>query len=299
LLGLLGIALEANGDKDAAADALRRSLSSQSSIAIYLRNFANLAAVLLEAGKRDDAAEVIRESWRTPESVVQGSKESQCLAFLAEIMTALGLYSELAARLLPVVRGSELEWSTVKCVALALANLGRWEEALHLVEPVPPTYMLMYCETPADEGGDSLLASGDRLFKHLSREHPGYLAALSKPAAFTITRDDRTAKRAVFTPVNGRLRLAFRSGNDIRLEIDSKAVTAFDHVRDWLRDPANCIHYKLAAGDILIFDNTRMLHGRTAFSRESARSLHGLWCNGQSAFRDRLTSGIDPHGVCA
>jgi alpha-ketoglutarate-dependent taurine dioxygenase len=165
-------------------------------------------------------------------------------------------------------------------------------------EPVPPTYMLMYCETPADEGGDSLLASGDRLFKHLSLEHPGYLAALSKPAAFTITRDDRTAKRAVFTPVNGRLRLAFRSGNDIRLEIDSKAVTAFDHVRAWLRDPANCIHYKLGAGDILIFDNTRMLHGRTAFSRESARSLHGLWCNGQSAFRDRLTSGIDPHGVC-
>lgn len=178
------------------------------------------------------------------------------------------------------------------------ANANVEELGLHTdgsFEQVPPTYMLMYCEQPAEEGGDSRLASGDELFWHLRDKHQDYLATLCKPSAFKITRDDRTAKRAVFTSVNGRLRLAYRSGNDIRLEIDPEAVTGFKYIQRWLQDPVNFVDFKLRSGETLIFDNTRMLHGRGAFPRESSRSMYGLWCDGQSEFSDRLSWGINPH----
>jgi alpha-ketoglutarate-dependent taurine dioxygenase len=161
-------------------------------------------------------------------------------------------------------------------------------------EQTPPSFMLMYCERPAEEGGHSTLASGDRLFHHLRTERPDHLSALSKPAVFTITRDDRRAQRSVFTTVDGRVRVAYRSGKDIRLDIDPEAVDAFGYVGEWLRQPSNYVTFRLGRGDILIFDNTRMLHGRSAFSRESARSLYGLWCDGRSEHRDRLSWGIDP-----
>ena len=161
-------------------------------------------------------------------------------------------------------------------------------------EKTPPSFMLMYCERPAEEGGDSKLASGDRLFHHLRTELPEYLSVLSKPAVFTITRDDRRAQQSVFTTVEGRVRIAYRSGKDSRLEIDPEAADAFRYVGAWLRHPSNYVTFRLGPGDILVFDNTRMLHGRSAFSRKSARSLHGLWCDGRSERSDRPLRGIDP-----
>ena len=177
------------------------------------------------------------------------------------------------------------------------ANVNVEELGLHTdgsFEQIPPTFMLMYCERPADGGGDTRLASGDRLFAHLRADHPEYMAALSKPAAFTITRGDRRAHQSVFAAVDDRVRIAYRSGSDIRLEIDPDAVVAFEYVRQWLLEPTNVLTFKLEAGDVLLFDNTRMLHGRSSFSRTSPRSLHGLWCDGQSGYRDGLSWGIHP-----
>jgi alpha-ketoglutarate-dependent taurine dioxygenase len=161
-------------------------------------------------------------------------------------------------------------------------------------EKTPPTFMLMYCERPAEEGGDSRLASGDRLYRHLRADRPYDLSVLSRPGVFTITRDNRRAQQSVFTTVNGRVRIAYRSGTDIRLEIDPEAVAAFHYVQRWLQQPSNFMTFKLGASDILIFDNTRMLHGRSAFARESSRSLYGLWCDGLSEHRESPCWGIDP-----
>jgi alpha-ketoglutarate-dependent taurine dioxygenase len=159
-------------------------------------------------------------------------------------------------------------------------------------EPEPPAYMLMYCETPAESGGHSRVASGDKLYWHLYNEYPDYLRALSLPDAFTITRDDRKAQHSVFTPDGDRVRLVYRNGNDICLEIRSGAQEAFHYVGDWLAAQANYVDFVLEPGEVLILDNTRMLHGRTAFCRQSSRSLHGLWCNGKSPYGHLLSKGI-------
>lgn len=166
-------------------------------------------------------------------------------------------------------------------------------------EPNPPVFMLIYCESPAETGGNSRIASGDRLYWHLRNEHLDYLLALSRPAAFTIVRDDRKAQRSVFTRVGDTVRLAYRDGTDIRLEVHPEAQGAFQYVRDWLADEVNFTDFVLQAGEVLIADNTRVLHGRTAFPRESSRLLHGLWCNGKSPYSHRLPTGIPLTRECA
>ena len=45
------------------------------------------------------------------------------------------------------------------------------------------------------------------------------------------------------------------------------------------RDPANRIEHKMVPGDMITFNNTRVLHGRSAFTitRESNRYLQGIY----------------------
>ncbi len=162
-------------------------------------------------------------------------------------------------------------------------------------EDDPPVFMMIYCETPSNIGGYSTLASGDALYAHLHANFPSYLDALCRPAAFKISRDDRTASRSVFLRIGDRYRLAYRSGSDVRLEVAPNAMEAFEYVRNWLLDPENYLVFKLQPGEILIFDNTRMLHGRTAFPPGAHRSLYGLWCDGGDGRDSTLVSGIEPN----
>ena len=65
----------------------------------------------------------------------------------------------------------------------------------------------------------------------------------------------------------------------------------FDLIRDWIARPESSEQIRLERGDCLIFDNSRMLHGRTAFPKDGGRALFGLWCDGVSAHPD-LRFGI-------
>lgn len=144
----------------------------------------------------------------------------------------------------------------------------------------PPKVMLMYCESPADYGGLSLICQAGDIYAHLEREHPSALAGLFRPDAFVICRDDRRASRAVFTRVGDRIHMTFRYGHDVNLQIHPEAKSGFKAIAAYIGDPANCLEFGLAPGEVLISDNTRVLHGRTAFPQGSQRILHGLWCDG-------------------
>lgn len=158
-------------------------------------------------------------------------------------------------------------------------------------EPNPPAVMLMYSETPSPEGGLSTLASGDELYAHIADVAPEALPGLSRPDAFRIRRDDREASRAVLENRGDRWRLAFRYADNLPIRVHPDAETGYAMVRKWLMDPANAIAFRLEPGEVLIFDNARMLHGRTAFPKDAGRSLHGLWCDGVGG-DPRLNYGI-------
>ena len=134
LLGLLGVALEESGDKEGGAEALRRALTQPADISIELRNACNLAALLFDARKWEDAGELLRKGWRWPDGRAPGAKDRSCMAMLARMMRLLKLNDELVAFLLPVAQAWTLDWSALSEVARALAALGRTKESLRLVE---------------------------------------------------------------------------------------------------------------------------------------------------------------------
>jgi len=52
-----------------------------------------------------------------------------------------------------------------------------------------------------------------------------------------------------------------------------------------LREPAFQLQFKLRDGDLVLFDNQRILHGRTAFSSaRSGRHLRGCYLTRDSVF---------------
>lgn len=147
----------------------------------------------------------------------------------------------------------------------------------------PPRFVLLHLVRHADEGGANVLVDGQRVFDQLLVDAPDLLRTLLTPGSITFCRDDQLAlDKSVFHRVADRhVKLRFRG--------DSKAFSpswAVDAVRR-LQDEYHFAdefrsRLDVREGQVLVIDNTRMLHGRDPFSNEdsgagSGRKLHRIW----------------------
>jgi gamma-butyrobetaine dioxygenase len=81
-------------------------------------------------------------------------------------------------------------------------------------------------------------------------------------------------------PYTGSLRSAVASIGDGPSPAALDVLTFYASIRPWLAalaDPAHRVEVSLAPGDLLIFDNTRVLHGRTPVDPTSGRVLAGCY----------------------
>ena len=161
-------------------------------------------------------------------------------------------------------------------------------------EPCTPKVMLIACERPCPLGGGlTRLAFADIVWRELMLIEPQALSGLFRPDALRIVRDDRSATKPVFSWTKGLLHLVYRSGRDISVVVHPDAREGFEAIGRVLSDSAHQIEFLLRSGQTLVVDNTRVLHGRTAFPSSSLRALHGLWCDGKDS---RLTLGLSIDG---
>ena len=146
---------------------------------------------------------------------------------------------------------------------------------LHTDQPFlekPPRYQLLQSIRSADEGGENFVVDARAASRHL-RE-------IDRPAWETLTRTvvrfhrkQKAFERIVDSPI---LRDDDR-GFMVRYSYFTLAPFArpFDEMEHWyraydrfarlVRDPRNQLRFTLAPGDVLLYDNHRMLHARTAF----------------------------------
>ncbi len=153
----------------------------------------------------------------------------------------------------------------------------------------PPGLQLLQCMAASLDGGDSLLVDGFHLVDEVRRAAPDlYRALVEVPFTF--------ANRA--------------PGSDHRhtgptLELDHRGDPAVLRLSPWLRygvadhrraaegyralrhvlalaaEPARTVRFRLQPGEILCFDNVRMLHGRTALAAGGGeRWLRGCYVDG-------------------
>jgi gamma-butyrobetaine dioxygenase len=141
-------------------------------------------------------------------------------------------------------------------------------------DPVP-TLQLLHCLRDADLGGDTLLVDGFAAAAALRAADPvsfGMLTTTPVPFSYVDKETSLTACQPLIAlSPRGRIacvRLNNRSMQPVRLPFD-QAEAVYAAYRAWaemVARPEFALRLRLAPGDCLVFDNTRILHARSAFS---------------------------------
>jgi gamma-butyrobetaine dioxygenase len=170
-----------------------------------------------------------------------------------------------------------------------------------------PTVQLLHCLRTADDGGDTGLVDGFAAARELratDRESFALMAGTPVPFGY---RDSGTELRAsqplIELSPRGRIRgIRFNNRSAQPLVLPLGQVTAFYAAYSrWaalLARPERQLNLRLAPGDCLIFDNTRILHARAAFSGTGGRRLQGCYADldGLASTLAVLTRGDDSRG---
>jgi gamma-butyrobetaine dioxygenase len=154
-------------------------------------------------------------------------------------------------------------------------------------DPVP-TVQLLHCHLSAADGGDTLLVDGFAAAAQLRAEDPESFAVLTRTPVPFGYRDRGTDLRAcqplIELSADGRIRgIRFNNRSLQALRRPPGEVAAFYAAyRRWaqrLARPEQARTLRLTPGDCLIFDNTRVLHGRTGFTSTGDRLLQGCYAD--------------------
>ena len=162
-------------------------------------------------------------------------------------------------------------------------------------DPVP-SLQLLHCLSSSDIGGDSTVVDGFCVADALRDREPDKFKLLTTiPVRFRfsdkdteleaeVTLIDLSARgEVVAVRLNGPTALPFDFDSDL-MEPYYDAYRTFGQM---LESPEFQIRFKLDAGNLYIFDNTRVMHGRTEFSGEGNRHLQGCYAD-----RDGLYSRL-------
>jgi alpha-ketoglutarate-dependent taurine dioxygenase len=160
-------------------------------------------------------------------------------------------------------------------------------------EPVPG-FQVLHAVVASTEGGESLFADGFALAEHLRLLDPGAFAELTQtPVPFLYRSQD--AELYAERPL---IQLSCR-GDVTAVHYNSRSIAplrlaasdarpfyaAYRSFAALLREPRFQMRFRLNSGDLVAFDNQRILHGRTGFSSARyPRHLRGCYLTRDSVY---------------
>jgi len=150
-----------------------------------------------------------------------------------------------------------------------------------------PGLQFLYCMVNDATGGDSILADGFAIAEQLRQESEEYYELLCTVEVPFGTKDKDTDYQ-FNTPIIELDRLGnvstirhtywLRSPMRGSFETISNFYVAYRRFQEICNDPANQISFRLHPGEMMAFDNRRILHGRAAFDPHSGyRLLRGCY----------------------
>lgn len=142
-------------------------------------------------------------------------------------------------------------------------------------EPGPPALMMLLCEKPAKMGGESILCDGKLVFDALRFSKRESLKRLCTHGTAVFGDRRSPYEGAVFESADNNLvRIRFRF--DEMAFFSSRILGDLAYLLEAL--DSNTISLKLNAGEGMIIDNHRWLHGRTPYlgGRAMYRLLVGI-----------------------
>ncbi|WP_188307882.1 TauD/TfdA family dioxygenase [Streptomyces sp. CBMA123] len=150
---------------------------------------------------------------------------------------------------------------------MGLAGLGHSDLAVHTESsqlPSPPRLVILVCLQPGRAGGESILVDGRAVLGELAGFRPAALEALSAPRAAYFGGAD-----GLFAPVledlpSRRWRVRLRQDELARFSPEAQA--QMPALRTAIA--RHTVSVRLTAGQAILLDNHRFLHGRAAFTGE-------------------------------
>jgi len=162
-----------------------------------------------------------------------------------------------------------------------------------------PTLQALHVIEAASDGGESLFADGFAHAEALRAATPERFEILTRtpvPFAYEGAAGERFLARRPILETDGAGRL-----RSIRVNHRAMGATPLDGAEAWyeayldlygrLHAPDACIARRLAPGEIVLFDNRRLLHGRAAYAGAGG-ARGGRWLQGCYAERDGLLAKL-------
>ncbi len=150
----------------------------------------------------------------------------------------------------------------------------------------PPGFQFLHCVINETEGGFSTMADGAAVAAELESQHPDHYEALTTLKWVFFNRgpgiDHRWSGPMIDLGVDGSP-LTFRAFYPVRAFPDmdrsdiSRGYAAMKKFSELAAAQRFQMAYPFAPGDMVGFDNRRILHGRDAFSSGGKRHLRGIY----------------------
>lgn len=176
---------------------------------------------------------------------------------------------------------------------VATSNITHFMHTDGSFEMEPPKIVAMQCEVPSKTGGLSQIIYAETVYEYLRANHPEELQNLFN-YPLTITRGEQTGKRAVFTEQKDRITMCFRADSIISVTIPPQIERAYNLIKNYVNDAKNQLIFQLKPHQIILLENTSILHGRTSFPENEFRKLNRLHFNGISEYSHHLQLGFIP-----
>ncbi len=164
-------------------------------------------------------------------------------------------------------------------------------------QEVPPGFQFLHCLANHAEGGGSIFADGFALAEDLRAQDAEAFRLLCEvpiPFRFYDEAYDIRVRKPVITLDDAGQLLEIRYNAHIAAIFDMSAEIMPAYYRAYrafmglTRDPRYRLSFKLERGEMVVFDNRRVLHGREAFDPATGyRHLHGCYVD-RGEFLSRL-----------
>lgn len=154
-------------------------------------------------------------------------------------------------------------------------------------QELPPGYQFLHCIANEAQGGGSTFCDGVAVAEDLKARDPDafeMLCTVTVPFRFHDAETDiRTRRTVIVRNESGEVtEICFNAHLADIVDLDPASMgpfyRAYRQFMTLLRDPAYAIALKLKAGEMVVFDNRRVLHGRQAFDPATGyRRLRGCY----------------------
>lgn len=271
--------------------------------------------------RRPDPAELPLRLWRAAD-LDGGPSVHEASAIMQSDSALLTWLKAIAEDGLAVVQGLSGEGEASVALAerigfLRRTNFGRTFEVINMPDPnnlaytslalplhtdlpnqeMPPGLQFLHCIANEAKGGDSVFADGFALSQALRGEDAAAFEVLSQVSVpyrfFDREVDIRIRRPVISLDPEGRMTdLRFNAHIADLIDLPSGVVgpwyRAYRRLMQLTRSPEFRLTFKMRAGEMVTFDNRRILHGRTEFDPSSGRRhLHGCYVD-RGEFESRL-----------